>query len=164
MSELARLAGLWHDLGKRREGFQRYIRHAGGAEAHIEGRVADSEKTHSAAGALWAERLLTEKLGREGRILSRLLQYVIAGHHAGLADWSGTSRGDLANRLGSVDAQRECEQALARANPEDILRPDLAALEPRVLLSLMNERTGSTLQPGRAALQLRMLFSLNKSL
>ena len=39
--ELAYLAGLWHDLGKRRPGFQRYIRQAGGIEAHIEGRVRD---------------------------------------------------------------------------------------------------------------------------
>ncbi len=32
----ARLAGLWHDLGKFRPGFQRYIR--ADADAHIEGR------------------------------------------------------------------------------------------------------------------------------
>ena len=50
----AYLAGLWHDLGKYRLGFQQYIRCANGIEAHIEGRVKDREKTHSAAGALWA--------------------------------------------------------------------------------------------------------------
>ena len=47
----AYLAGLWHDLGKYRPGFQKYIRSANGIEAHIEGRVKDREKTHSAAGA-----------------------------------------------------------------------------------------------------------------
>lgn len=61
LKALARLAGLWHDLGKRRVGFQRYIRQAGGQNAHIE-RVADRDKTHSAAGALWAERYLSELL------------------------------------------------------------------------------------------------------
>lgn len=55
-ADWARLAGLWHDLGKRRPGFQQYIRQAGGALAHIEGRVNDRDKTHSAAGALWADR------------------------------------------------------------------------------------------------------------
>ena len=48
-------AGGWHDLGKFREGFQRYIRQCNDPNAHIEGRVQGKEKTHSAAGALWAQ-------------------------------------------------------------------------------------------------------------
>ncbi|HPP47185.1 MAG TPA: CRISPR-associated endonuclease Cas3'', partial [Accumulibacter sp.] len=36
----AGLAGLWHDLGKYRPGFQRYIRQCGDPDAHIEERVA----------------------------------------------------------------------------------------------------------------------------
>ena len=51
----AYMAGLWHDLGKYRSGFQRYLNHAEQPEdAHIEGKVGGREKTHSAAGALWA--------------------------------------------------------------------------------------------------------------
>lgn len=155
LRELARLAGLWHDLGKRRTGFQRYIRQADGADAHIEGRVADRDKTHSAAGALWAEQYLAEQLGPQGRLLGRLLQYAIAGHHAGLADWDG----GLAHRLADADAQEEAKQALARPSPDDILRPTLGAIEVRPLLALLNERQGGAAQPGRAALHLRMLFS-----
>jgi hypothetical protein len=34
----AYLAGLWHDLGKYRPGFQTYIRQANDPDAHIEGR------------------------------------------------------------------------------------------------------------------------------
>ena len=48
----AYLAGLWHDLGKYRAGFQRYVLQADNADAHIEGKVGGREKTHSAAGAL----------------------------------------------------------------------------------------------------------------
>lgn len=49
----AYLAGLWHDLGKFRPGFQQYIRQNG--EASMEGRtVVGSDKTHSAAGAVHA--------------------------------------------------------------------------------------------------------------
>jgi CRISPR-associated endonuclease/helicase Cas3 len=155
LGQLARLAGLWHDVGKRRDGFQRFIRQAGGADAHIEGRVADRDKTHSAAGALWAERYLADKLGAQGRVISRLLQYVIAGHHAGLSDWEG----GLADRLAGADALEETKQALARPNPDDILHPELGALDARSLLALMNERADGTAQPGRAALHLRMLFS-----
>ena len=53
----AYLAGLWHDLGKYRPGFQQYIRVV--SDAHIEGKLpSSSDKTHSAAGALHALRVI----------------------------------------------------------------------------------------------------------
>jgi CRISPR-associated endonuclease/helicase Cas3 len=154
LRELARLAGVWHDLGKYRPRFQRYIRTAGGADAHIEGRVPDRDKTHSAAGALWAADHLGERFGREGRLLARLLQYAIAGHHAGLANWEG----DLEARLAGDDARRERDEALAAVGPDDLVRPPAAdRLDLRAVLKLLNDSTPP--QPGRAALWLRMLFS-----
>lgn len=71
----AYLAGLWHDLGKYAPDFQSYIG-AGDPDAHVEtkpGRV-----NHSSAGAIHA----MESLGTG----SLPLAFVIAGHHAGLAD------------------------------------------------------------------------------
>lgn len=152
LAELARLAGLWHDLGKRRTGFQRYMR-AAGPDGHIEGPVADRDKSHSAAGALWALHHLQHRFGRPGALLSRLLQYAIAGHHAGLADWEG----DLAARLASADANRELQEAIAAPQPTGLLHPSLDAMDPKALLTLLND--SSPAQPGRAALWLRMLFS-----
>jgi len=147
----ARLAGLLHDLGKYRPGFQRYIRQANGLDAHIEGRVKDSDKTHSAAGALWVEKLLTDQFGSQGQMMARVLQYVIAGHHAGLDNWDG----GLAARLVSEDARRELADALTAVPPEGMIRPDLAGLSLKALP--LGQESSDT--PGRFALWLRMLFS-----
>lgn len=80
-SEWGRLAGLWHDLGKYSEAFQRYIRRGSsdGEDEHtldVAGRV-----DHSTAGAQYAA---------SAGLLGRVLAYCIAGHHAGLPDAEGS--------------------------------------------------------------------------
>lgn len=97
-SSWAYIAGLWHDLGKYSDEFQQYIRLASGysedpSEAHIEngktGRV-----DHSTAGAQWAIEQLTRHFSTHqglevaGPLFGKLIAYIIAGHHAGLPDWS----------------------------------------------------------------------------
>lgn len=148
----AGLAGLWHDLGKFREGFQLYIRQCGDPDAHIEGRVAGAEKTHSAAGALWAQQHLAEVNRRSGPVVARVLSYLIAGHHAGLADWLGDNA-SLHNRFAQSDAAKELSSALAADIPPAILKP--AALPD--INDLMRYQDGEI--PGRFALWVRMLFS-----
>lgn len=136
------LAGLWHDLGKYRPGFQRYLALANSPDAHIEGRVSGREKTHSAAGALWAIQQLNPS---KGLPLGHVVAYLIAGHHAGLDDWHG----GLNERLKNTDSQEEFRSALAEVPPAHhrILHPTLPAA-PRI--------------PGGEAgfaLWVRMLFS-----
>jgi len=146
----AALAGIWHDLGKYRDGFQRYIRQCGDPDAHIEGRVAGPEKTHSAAGALWAQQYLPEVDKRSGPVIARVLAYLIAGHHAGLDNWFG----GLHERFSREDTLREGHDALAVAIPESILKPSAG------LPDLNAIRTDQELNmPGRFALWVRMLFS-----
>lgn len=136
-AEPARQAAAWHDLGKYRPGFQRYIASCGEESAHLETRVTSRDKTHAAAGAVHA----IERFGVAGRALA----YLIAGHHGGLRDWAG----GLDDRLSSTnaDARREYDEARAAA-PADLLAeggaPDLRQV------------------PGGSAgcaLWLRMLFS-----
>lgn len=148
-AQLAYLAGLWHDLGKYRPGFQRYIRMVN--DAHIEGRLPHgSDKSHSAAGALWAEKHLSDLRGAEGRIISRILQYVIAGHHAGLDNWEDGLKG----RLVGQNAKTEFEEATAALPSTDILCPNLPLPKLADLPIAAREEI-----PGQFALWLRMLFS-----
>ena len=144
-SQWAYLAGLWHDLGKYRPGFQRYLRASDNPDAHIEGKVSGREKTHSAAGALWAIETLGAQHGDRGKLAARVLAYVIAGHHAGLDDWHQ----GLAQRLDSTDALAELEEAKAAQPPGSVLEagdfvPDLASIPGG---------------PAGFALWVRMLFS-----
>jgi len=125
----AYLAGLWHDLGKYREGFQRYLCYCdqtNDPNAHIEHKVGGREKTHSAAGALWAR----EQLNRPKQVpYGNILAYLIAGHHAGLDDWNG----GLSERLATEDAKLELQEAKQANPPAHILThgdfvPDLHAI------------------------------------
>ncbi|MFO7579657.1 MAG: CRISPR-associated endonuclease Cas3'' [Nitrosomonas halophila] len=134
----ARLAGLWHDLGKYREKFQKYIKSASGydTEAHIEG--APGRVDHSTAGAIHA----IEKLGSQGRILA----YLIAGHHAGLPDWNSAEGGQstLFNRIEEGKKKAYLQEALFASPPVEILdQPRPSSYPPK----------------GSLALWLRMLFS-----
>lgn len=136
-SDWAEIAGLWHDLGKFRPAFQRYIRQATGfdaADAHIEGKAGRT--SHSTAGALLAK----QRFGPAGHVLA----YLIAGHHAGLYDWHG----GLAERLASEQGQSEADESLAQEIPADLLRPD----------SVPDLRAVPGGPPG-FALWIRMLFS-----
>jgi len=135
--DIAELGGRWHDLGKYRPGFQRYVSSRCDESAHLETRVTSRDKTHAAAGAVHA----VERFGVAGRALA----YLIAGHHGGLRDWAG----GLDDRLSSAntDARREYDEARAAA-PAELLTaggaPDLRQV------------------PGGSAgcaLWLRMLFS-----
>ena len=156
-AEFAALAGQWHDLGKFRPGFQRYIRQV--ADAHLEGRLPQgSEKSHSAAGALHALQVFEQAHGPEAARLARVLAYVIAGHHAGLADWTGSLDTRLLGTGGALSRQ-EHDEALAAARQH---APGLLTLPPgfdlrAVAAAIPGARGGN--HPLAWSLWVRMLFS-----
>lgn len=89
-STIARIVGSLHDIGKARQSFQSYLLYANGL---YDGTYDGLEHGHSGAGACF----IAERYG----LLGNALAYCIAGHHAGLPDWSGglTPDGALVQRL-----------------------------------------------------------------
>ena len=156
----AQLAGVWHDLGKYRPGFQAYIRQT--ADAHIEGKLPSrSDKSHSAAGALHAIDALRERFGADGERAGRLLAYVIAGHHAGLADWTAGLDARLLG-TGAGDSQREYSEARAACQataPHLLALPEAFDLR-NALSAIPGVKPGDQgANPLAWSLWVRMLFS-----
>lgn len=91
-ADWAHLAGLLHDLGKYSQAFQRRL------------NGSDQRADHSTAGAKLAIEHLRQTLGPEWSVLAKPLAFVIAGHHAGLANGvdDGHQRSTLQQRLGAV--------------------------------------------------------------
>ena len=85
-----RLTGGLHDLGKARSSFQSYLLRCNGMDDED---LDYGDHSHSGAGACW----LKDNAGGIGKALA----YCVAGHHAGLPDWSGgeTPDGALVQRL-----------------------------------------------------------------
>lgn len=121
--EWGKLAGLWHDLGKYSLAFQQYIRSASGYEAHLVD-AAPGRVNHSSAGALYALEELSD--------IGWPLAYLIAGHHAGLPDWSsadGAGNAALENRMREGEEQGLLVQAIGAA-PEALLKPQSLSFKP----------------------------------
>jgi CRISPR-associated endonuclease/helicase Cas3 len=118
-TQWGKAAGLAHDVGKGRLVWQNYLRVKSGffdAEAHLEGKPG--KMPHAVHGAKLVEELF-------GKGLGRILAYCIAGHHAGLPDWSnaeGTGQAALRFQESQVKDLKEVaaliSDDLALARPE----------------------------------------------
>jgi len=126
------LAGLWHDMGKYSEDFQKML--LASVDAHIETKTGRVD--HSTAGAIYA----VEKFKIPGRIFS----YLIAGHHAGLADWQT----DIAGRKSLVQ----------RLQKDELLRNALESNIPHEITQQSLPKQKFRTSEGHA-LWIRMLYS-----
>jgi CRISPR-associated endonuclease/helicase Cas3 len=130
------LAGLWHDLGKYRPEFQRRLR---GSREQVE---------HAGLGAALAMS--------KGRAAGLPLAFVIAGHHAGLANWQAqgeTSQQPLVQR---VTQNEPVLGQLSHAIPPAITTGSLPGLPPFLLAV---HATSPESQRCRFELWTRFLFS-----
>ena len=127
----ARLAGLWHDLGKYSEEFQGMLYEANGIETSLETKTG--KPVHSSEGAFWAIENLDELYGR-------IFAYCIMGHHAGLADYASehTGRASLKYRLGHDQLGLHIPECFrATEAPKGLIPPDCPALWIRMLFSCL---------------------------
>ncbi len=126
----ARIAGLLHDLGKYTEAFQARL------SGHLE------KVDHATAGAVEIRKLAQHP---KDKVAAELIAYAIAGHHAGLADWTGDAA--LSARL---------KKALEPLDPawRDEIAPTTGGLMPD--FCWINDRDKFAFQLGILG---RMIFS-----
>ncbi|MDR3334103.1 MAG: CRISPR-associated helicase Cas3' [Treponema sp.] len=108
-AEWAYTLGMTHDTGKATVAWQKYLRGKSGcydAEASLE---TNGREEHSGPGAKLAEDLF-------GKPAGRFLAYCIAGHHAGLPDWSG-KQSALRFRLQNAHAEGIAEEMKTALKP-----------------------------------------------
>ena len=136
------LLGRWHDLGKYSDDFQQYLRESNDAEASSETR--HGRVNHSTAGAQHAVASFPKGV-------ADIAAYVIAGHHAGLADrvsMSGQKRSGLNERL------KEAIPDWRRNAPNELLDPPVVGVPVDSLCRNNEHRCGFQL-----SLFCRLLFS-----
>ena len=128
-AEWAGLAGLWHDLGKYRPAFQKHIKKSSGydPDASISSEK-DRNKNHASTGAMYAMDYMrqhqVEKFGRA-------LAYTIAGHHAGLPDFTSSEA-----RGRSLDETLQDQHFLREALAEQIPAKVLSGSVPETMLPI----------------------------
>ncbi|MCC6747526.1 MAG: CRISPR-associated helicase Cas3' [Deltaproteobacteria bacterium] len=133
--EWGRLAGLWHDLGKYRNAFQRYLR----------GELPSA--SHKWAGAAHAVSL-------PHKAAAQLIALCIAGHHGGLPAWAS---GDRPATSHLSEAQQELDEALSGKVPPDLLAPPSIGVPPEATTIL--RRMNATDRQLYMELLARFLFS-----
>ena len=152
----AECAGLLHDIGKFGEPFQKYIRESVQKErenAHIESEMPRAKSgrgrvNHSSAGALFA----VDAFGSSAPDSARALEFVVAGHHAGLPDEAG-SASSLESRLKQKYLLKEIADRLPSEIEASIRAFRFSSSPPS------DESTSSPPSDDSIALWIRMLFS-----
>ncbi|MDY4609670.1 MAG: CRISPR-associated helicase Cas3' [Sphaerochaetaceae bacterium] len=82
-SEWAFNAGLGHDISKSRNEWQTYVMAVSGYGTDAPPMESYQKIEHASSSAKVAEEIF-------GKAIGRILAYLIAGHHTGLPDWSGS--------------------------------------------------------------------------
>lgn len=147
-SDWGRLAGLWHDLGKYQPEFQAYIRGEG------------DRVEHAVVGAAFAKQAAGSGGGREAPSAGNWLPlaFVIAGHHAGLANLTSGGDGPIPLKLRLERAHDVLLRALPHI-PEPLERAALPAMPSRFRAADGKDRAELERLRASTELWIRFLFS-----
>jgi CRISPR-associated endonuclease/helicase Cas3 len=119
------LAGLWHDLGKYSDDFQKYLKISSADPDVLDGSIVDGKPgrvDHSSAGAVH----VYERASRPFQAGAAALAMVIGGHHSGLPERLAFENDRLKN---PVKADRLLKAKLGQP-PHEILDRGVPALPP----------------------------------
>ena len=141
-ADWAKYAGLFHDLGKADNEWQKYIR----------GEKSTSVN-HSEAGAQYVySALKNQKFGD----FARIIPYLIAGHHAGLPDYSAGSGNSLKSILQDNDSAY-LVKLMQKDGLKDLLTVDFPKSQPFGKNDLTKENPQKLME--HLHLWIRMLYS-----
>jgi len=129
LSDLGKLLGLLHDLGKATHEFDTYIRHAVGLlDQDVE--FSDAKLDHSTAGAQFVYSNLTKSNPKS--LAAQIMALAIASHHSGLFDCISPDGDDLfTKRMNKPECETRVSQAVSNIDPaiysdiENLLNSDL---------------------------------------
>ncbi len=139
------VSGLWHDIGKYSEEFQKMLKTTSPNENE---KSFSHHVDHSTAGAQHA-------IKEYGKINGKILAYVIAGHHTGIPDGKSTEGSCLTLRL---------QKKIPRINIENEIYIEKKPLEPFPFLSKQDQQSvinsaKQKLLGFKLAFFIRMLYS-----
>ncbi|MDD2814408.1 MAG: CRISPR-associated helicase Cas3' [Thiotrichaceae bacterium] len=117
--EWARLAGLWHDLGKYQPAFQDYIKKSSGYDPKLP--TIKAKVDHSSVGAVYAQQQLKQQLGV-------IFAFLITGHHGGLRNKEDATA-CLGNEKKGLEKQQLLQNTLAQSPPDSVLKSIALPLE-----------------------------------
>jgi CRISPR-associated endonuclease/helicase Cas3 len=109
----ARLAGLWHDLGKYQPAFQDYIKKNSGYDPKLPKTKAKVD--HYSVGAVYAQQQFKQQQ------IGMIFAFLITGHHGGLKDKNEATL-CLGHEQEGLEKQKLLQDSLAQSPPDSVLQ------------------------------------------
>ncbi|PIE64476.1 MAG: CRISPR-associated endonuclease Cas3'', partial [Desulfobacterales bacterium] len=157
LSEIGKLLGVLHDLGKYSQSFQNYIQSGSGLfdpdldDGYVDSKLLKGKIDHSTAGAQWIWQKF-RCYGPEGEAMGKILAVCLASHHGGLIDCLKPDDGEdlFQKRIEKHDEKTHLQECLKRADKK-VLHA-LEALSSVAILKKLGKKIIEIAPPTNSAL------------